>query len=360
MITLITGAPGSGKSLLLVDEFLTKAKEEGRAIVADGIPELVIEHEPAETVDKWTKSVEDASSQTGSKLVYTFPQGSLVVIDECQRVFRPRRAGSTVPAEVAAFETHRHQGLDFVLITQHPGLLDANVRRLVGRHLHIRDLGFLGRWVYEFPEATEPDRYKSAAVKRKWSLPKKSFSLYKSSSLHVKPVRGFPTALKVLAVAVVLLVGGIYYASQSISKKLNPQETSVAAPGQSIEGRISQSVVEYDPVKQTLARHPNYPESAPMFDALRQVKAMPVVVGCIQLPKRCACQTQQGTDAGVSEGFCRSFLENPPFDAYRDPVQVAKPERIEEKPVEKPASSGGSVAGQSSAAVPSSLTPASI
>ncbi len=325
MITLITGAPGCGKSLILVDEFLRPAQEQSRRIVADGIPDLVVDHDPASEVSTWTKHVEDTSSQDGRKLLFTFPQGSLVVIDECQRIFRPRRAGSVVPPEVAAFETHRHQGLDFVLITQHPGLLDQNVRRLVGRHLHIRDLGFLGRWVYEWPEASDPERFKTAPVKRKWKLPKRSFQLYKSSSLHVKPQRGFPTALKVLALSGVLLAGGVWYAWQSIEKKIHPPP-SVSHAKSPPSDKAAFVSADYNPLEFSMPRHPNYPESAPAYDSLRQVKNMPVIVGCLESKKSgCSCQTQTGTKVDVTDDYCHRFIENPPFDMYRDQVKAEDP-----------------------------------
>ena len=342
MITLITGQPGAGKTLLLVHEFLNEAKQQGRPIVADGIPDLVIEHTPAPTVPDWTHHVEDAASQDGKKLLFTFPQGSLVVIDECQRVFRPRGVSKGVPPEVAAFETHRHQGLDFILITQHPGLLDSNVRRLVGRHLHIRDLGILGRKVYEWPEATDPEKFRSAPVQRGWKLPKKSFDLYKSSSLHIKPKRGIPKGLAVLAVTVPLLLAGGFYAWQSIQKKVAPPPVAefkdikptnfspaVDAPRVVQLDRDSQ-LVEFDPVI------PGRPETAPAFDALRVVKNMPLVVGCIKTQARCTCQNQQGLDAGLDRYQCEAWLENPRFDAYREPDRVVLNDKVSpagEKPV---------------------------
>lgn len=333
MITLITGMPGCGKSLLMVHEFLRDAQEKGRLIVADGIPDLVIPHELAPEVEHWTKKIEDRASQDGEKLLFTFPQGALVVIDECQRVFRPRRAGSAVPPEVAAFETHRHQGLDFVLVTQHPGLLDANVRRLVGRHLHVRDLGILGRKVYEWPEATEPDKYRSAPVQRGWSLPKSSFSLYKSSSLHIKPKRGIPKGVVALAILVPIIIAMSLYAWSSIQKKIAPPVAVVApvpaVPGGRVEASVAGPVV--DPAVMLVEFSPavpGRPETAPAYDALRVVANMPVVVGCVQLSRRCACQNQQGTDAGLDDMQCKAWLKNPPFDAYRETLQATKnPER---------------------------------
>ncbi|WVA28241.1 hypothetical protein PCP40_33405 (plasmid) [Pseudomonas aeruginosa] len=55
------------------------------------------------------------------------------MIDEAQRVFG--NDGSRArPEKVTRFETHRHQGLDIHLITQHPSLLCTPVRKLVGKH----------------------------------------------------------------------------------------------------------------------------------------------------------------------------------------------------------------------------------
>ena len=135
MITLITGTPGSGKTAYAVSLLMEMAGS--RPIYADGVPELVIDHQPCPPVSEWTYEADDPASATGKKISFTFPANSIVVIDECQRVFRPRSSGSKVPPEVAAFETHRHLGIDFILITQHPSLVDGNIRRLVGKHIHL-------------------------------------------------------------------------------------------------------------------------------------------------------------------------------------------------------------------------------
>ncbi len=84
------------------------------------------------------------------------PAGSIVLIDEVQRLMRPRIHGSKVPAFIAELETHRHRGIDLVLITQHPMLLDSNVRRLTGQHFHvIRKFGTQMANVYEWGQVKE-------------------------------------------------------------------------------------------------------------------------------------------------------------------------------------------------------------
>ena len=140
VITLITGSPGMGKTSLVVSMLMDQPKD--RPIFVDGIPDLKIPHHPAEgDVANWHQWL---------------PVGALLVIDEVQRIFRPRSTGSKVPDGVQAMETHRHNGQDLILITQSPLLLDSNIRRLVGRHIHIKQTP-LGRYLYEWPEVGEPE-----------------------------------------------------------------------------------------------------------------------------------------------------------------------------------------------------------
>ena len=109
MITLLTGVPGSGKTSKIVYEL---QKETTRPIFVMGIPDLLLPHIPAPPVADWTvlePAPEDPSIKRPS---FTFPQNAIVVIDEAQNVYRPRPSGSKVPDIVAAFETHRHKGIE--------------------------------------------------------------------------------------------------------------------------------------------------------------------------------------------------------------------------------------------------------
>ena len=132
MITLITGAPGAGKTAALVDLLTQLGKD--RAIYCHGIPELSIDHQELVDPATWPDTV---------------PDGSIVVIDEVQTIWRPSGPGQRIPDHIAKLETHRHRGLDFYIITQGPNLAHSNVRALVGRHIPLRVIGFLGRWCYE-------------------------------------------------------------------------------------------------------------------------------------------------------------------------------------------------------------------
>lgn len=326
MITLITGTPGTGKTAYVVSEL---EKTTGRNIYVDGIPDLMLPHEVAPAVADWVSVEHDESGATSHK--WNIPANSIVIIDEAQRSFRPRPAGSKVPDYVAALETHRHAGLDFWFITQHPGLLDVNIRRLCGRHIHVRNTP-IGRRLHESTQVFDPENKseRESAVTRPYKLPAHVFGKYKSAEVHTKTGKRLPLSAYVVGVAVLAFAAVSWYGYGSIKAKLdpvpvaeNPAEVtgpamSAAAPGQPIKADPASMLVEFTPAV------PGRPETAPAYDGLRQVKYMPVVAGCIQTSSRCTCQNQQGLDAGLDNMQCQAWMKNPPFDPYRDPpVAVA-------------------------------------
>lgn len=200
MITLITGTPGAGKTLRCV-ELLAElrnsddAKTRSRLIfsnVNDLAPEIgaVAEFDPLRWMD--------------------LPEGSLIVVDECQDFWPSRPSGSKRPESVAALNTHRHKGIDLILLTQHPGLVDQDIRALVGRHLHAyrpraQEHSVWYEWSY-CETACQP-RLKPIPEKRKFN--KTIFSLYKSTVENThKPQSWWPIAKKTL-LPLGAIVGGV-------------------------------------------------------------------------------------------------------------------------------------------------------
>ena len=319
MITLITGAPGSGKSAALVAMLADLAKD--RTIYCHGIPDLAIPHVALDDPTTWPDTV---------------PDGAIIVIDECQTVWRPSGPGQKIPDHIAKLETHRHRGLDFYIITQGPNLVHSNVRALVGRHVHLRDIGFLGRWWYEWPETADNCRtgWKSAPIKKRYRLPKHIFGQYKSASIHVKPVRSFPKVVLVLAVALCAVAYLAYVVYGNISSKIAPAAAVIAPLGnlplgsapqlqQGQQAAVTPSFID-DRVA-FLPRVSTVPESAPAYDVLRQIVNMPVVSGGVCKNGLCKCYTQQGTMAGLSSEACKKWMDAPPFDHYtvKPPPTVA-------------------------------------
>jgi len=315
MITFISGAPGTGKTSALVSMLRDLGKD--RQVFVHGIPELKVPHVDLVDPANWHNDV---------------PDGSVIVIDEVQNVWRPRGPGQKVPEHVAKLETHRHRGLDFYIISQGPNLVDGNVRALIGRHVHLRELGVLGRWWYEWPECADNCRtaWKNAPIKKRYKLPKAIFKDYKSASVHIKPKRSFPVMLLVLIAAVGFCGWKAWDVYQTIMSKGAPGALSkVTAPASSSSGPApgamasaagnagGQGARVIDDRVDWIPRISHKPESAPAFDHLRQVVVMPRVVGAMAMGKRVRCVTQQGTDAGLSDAECRAWLANTPFDPYR-------------------------------------------
>lgn len=206
MITIITGVPGMGKTALVVKMMLDELEKGDRPFFVMGIPELKLDHSPVPPVDEWTEKRPDKDDPKILLDYYTFPPNSIIIIDEAQRVFRPRASSSKVPPHVAAQETHRHTGVDFWLLTQKPNLIDVNIRELTGRHIHLKKT-IMGGYLYEWPEYQDVNSKANLAmaIKRRYSPPKESFQYYKSSELHTKQPTRFHQAYLVLLLAIAMV-----------------------------------------------------------------------------------------------------------------------------------------------------------
>lgn len=338
MIILQTGVPGSGKtasvvSILMGDETYTHftdkdGRNKKRPLFVNGIPELQLEHQLLTDEQIKEQPLQDF-----------LPYGALVVIDEAQRLMGNRPTASKVPPFIEALATHRHHGLDIVLITQHPSFLDPFVRKLVQRHMHI-SIKAIGRKVYEWNECVDnPDAKVNIdkAIERQFTLPKKAFGQYKSAEVHTKVSRRFPRMLIFLIFFVPCVIWfGIYFvgrmkeryspdtatevsAAQSASDAANP-----VIPGnggtQDGQAQIYKSLTA-DMYVPTL---PEKPESKPIYDEIRQVRQFERIAGCIDGGKSdCTCYSDQATKIReISVEQCKKYVNDGlPFDPFREPEQ---------------------------------------
>ena len=329
MITLFTGSPGAGKTAALVDALMSVPAYAGRPVYVHGLDGLCVPHDLIDAA-KW--------SDLGPDGVPIVPDGSLIVIDEVQHVWRARSVGSTPPPAVAALETHRHRGLDFLLTTQAPALLDVNVRRLVGRHVHIRDTGVLGRYWYEWPECSDSMDWQRCVNKRRWSLPKSAFVMYTSASKHIKPVRSVPRVLFVALLAICAFVVLAYFAVTRIVAKnaLAPaavDQTSPALPAGAPQapslppGQTAQSGAP-DVIMDFVPRLPGHPETAKAYDHLRKIDYLPVVDGgiCWGHGQSVRCRCFAGSQvAPITADECRQLVTGGPlpYNPYKLASQVS-------------------------------------
>lgn len=316
MITVITGQPGNGKTLHtlgLVEALRVQAEREGqpRPVYYAGIPELTL---------PWI-ALDDAASW------HEVPNGSLIVIDECQRIFPVRKQGAAVPAHVSPMETHRHRGLDLFLITQHPQLVDIAVRKLAGRHLHLRrTFGREVSTVLQWERCVDPnDRsVKNEALVSSFPFPRERYGWYKSADMHTVrkslPWKKFAVLGGSLAGVVLIAAYVVNHFSAMGEEEATREKVSQAAnvprggyttkAGRSFEGWA------FAP------RMPFLPWSAPFYDDVQGVESAPRVTGCYSHRwsdgrLECRCTTQQGSRADIPRDLCMQYLERGVFDGSR-------------------------------------------
>ncbi|MGL6383496.1 zonular occludens toxin domain-containing protein [Aeromonas caviae] len=175
MITLITGRPGSGKTLLAVEMIRDNANGERiRPLFTniDGLNFGRLRCFPLDDPTAWPQ----------------LPSGAIVVIDECQKIMPPRPSGAKVPPHVDFLNEHRHAGIDLILMTPDPKLIDVLARKTVGRHLHAyRPFGMEHRKIFEWNscnEDPEPSQGEKNALITKKPFDKTLYELYTSAEVH--------------------------------------------------------------------------------------------------------------------------------------------------------------------------------
>lgn len=341
-VIVITGQPGSGKTAKCVDMLAFDPQYKGRPLFVGGIPDLKIDHEPVPPVVDWTEARPSPEDSTIIQHYFTFPQNAVVVIDEAQRIFRPRAATSKVPAEVQAFETHRHTGIDFILLTQHPGLLDSNLRKLAGRHIHIA-VTPLGRYSYEWTKCVDPESKaeRDIAARDKYVLPKRAFELYKSSELHTKIKVRMPFYVYLFAFALIALAGLSYYIYGRIFNKsdavtvakLNGEKVASGAPA-------PKTVKEY--LTEQQPRVAGLYHTAPRYDDLTKPTDAPWPSVCVSVaawrekPASCRCLDQQGNRYITTDQLCNQIATNGIFKDWgksddKRPADKSNPDSPPEK-----------------------------
>lgn len=310
MITLITGQPGAGKTLRTIWMVEDLRSRENRTVYYSGITDLALPWTELTTPEKW----------------FDCPVGSIIVIDECQRLFRPRSNGSTVPESVAAMETHRHRGLDIFLVTQHPMLLDSNIRRLVGTHVHVmRAFGAHAARVHQWGEVRENcDKSRTGSQSALWKYPKEVFGYYKSAELHTHKFR-FPPRLLLLVLGPLVLAGLLYYLASHLmglgdKKKPSPDPLgALASDGQAttLESFAPGSARRpQDWIAAHQPRLPGVPHTAPAYDEVTRPAHAPYPVGCVQIADACHCYSDQGTVLAVEPDICVSLVKTGFFRAW--------------------------------------------
>ena len=317
MIHLITGVPGSGKTLrtlwwLTQDDYL--AEDGTQRPVYSNIPGT--DHLPLPPGEDWRDT----------------PEGSIVIYDEAQQFFPATgRAGNSNDPRVQALETHRHTGHDLIFITQRYALVHHHIRSLVGRYEWVLRKTKKMAVVFKAGEVFDPrDRNKIKTVEESiWKYPTELFDKYHSASIHTKAQTKtrIPVKIKILGSVILVLVSlAVFLGYESVSNILSASENPAQAerPG-SDQGMIENAV--------KTAMPGNVPTGTRIVSQDNQItpawqkKGREGLSGCVASETSCQCFDAKGLRVDLPEGVCRHQVDQPMisritgFDNARRPSQ---------------------------------------
>lgn len=388
-IDLITGQPGNGKTLRMMQRLLAESAKTGsdrRYLVNMGIEGLEPGLVDLEMPDgkQWNLvnfgepgicTCHDGTGQIleneglkrkvldGRKLVdnpewqiemdagrphaHVIPNGALIFVDEAWKSFghMTDARGAAVPTHVTALAEHRHRGLDFIWTTQMANQIYPFVRGLIGSHTHVaRRFGSKVCTVYTWGQLCEDvntTTNREKAVEETWVHPTKTVGAkYHSATEHTIKTK-LPWKIWLIPITAIGAAVMIYFSYQSLkpdnfAASLNGQpvpESGVAAPASG--GGSERPELPTDAEGWAVYLAPVVPGlafTAPVFAENLEVTSHPqTICYIVGLPgeDRCKCVTEQATKARVTESICRAIVA----DGVYDPFKPEPDKRVE--PVEQ-------------------------
>lgn len=337
MIEMITGGPGAGKTTFAVatrlvteskatvkldDESCIKLGMElgtviPRRLVCAGVRGLKLEHErlphiltrdavPDKEVQKWNAMepgndkqpvyqrlpgeppMEGVPCLVENWWLWAMP-GDLICIDEAQYLMPRGSLGRIPPYWLWVMSTHRHYGVDFLIITQASEMIETHVKKLVTLHRHVRPvLGTPFCMVYVWDHASNTERIQTASKTRFFRWPS-YYKLFNSAVAHVKP-QTQSRAVLVLVPALLAVVGAGFWhfkkrfsdpvplaaaAAQTPAPGLPPRPGALGAPGG------------------VPARPWGYVD-------------VPDLAGCFTVGQACKCMSRSGQWVQLDAAMCRA------------------------------------------------------
>ena len=328
MIFIFTGVNGSAKTLNTIRYINEDDLFKGRPVFYFHIHELKL---------PWTELNAEQVRDWKNQL----PTGSVLVVDECHKVFPTRSAKNAVPDFIRDFDEHRSMGLDVIFISQNPMKIDVELRRLCGRHFHLeRPFGMAYTRALEWNRCVnDPQNYhdRQEAVSHKWLFRKnkKYFDQYKSAEIHTHKAK-IPLKLWLILIPVLFLVYAGYHLFTRFWSDPEPVDRGTETAPSYIEPSRSQQPVRVPREERVLSRKEwvesrvprvsGFPESASMYDEVQEVVSAPRVAACIQSDETgdCRCYTQQATLYNTTTAICKAIIEHSRFNPLRPDIAMQR------------------------------------
>lgn len=318
MLKLITGIPGSGKTLYavsmlkkVVEHNATLPVDEQRNIYCD-ITGLTIEGIEPPPLD-WRLT----------------PPKSLLIYDEAQ-FQKPFQAGRGLsPYEyIQQLTIHRKTGHEIWYITQDPKRLHGNILDMVETHWHLdRPYGAKLATIYQFRgvERTPKSRSAIERAERKtlFNYDKRLFELYQSSEVEDGIKLRLPLKTVLFVLAPFALFGFSAYTWFSDDNKM-VKGSPDAAIAQPVAAAVP--VPPVTPVEQLPALPPTQPIHVPPTNPNLQQVALVVTNN-----NNCIAKDNNGMTLNVTRDECLSF-QNKNYGSSFIPMDLLNPVYVDEAP----------------------------
>ncbi|MBR9882299.1 MAG: hypothetical protein GYB21_00975 [Oceanospirillales bacterium] len=334
MLHLFTGLPGSTKTANMLHYVQTKLKQKGKGSWA-GRPVYFYNINGC-CADGWTELTEEECRKW-----YELPEGSIILIDEAQMLFRPvQKKDQVSPPEITELERHRHKGFDLLLTTQHPMLIHTAVRRQVQMHWHLERPYGLKTKAYKWEKCrSDPDDHfaRKEAEVESVKVPNEIFTLYQSTVLDTHKKR-IPKKLLIVLGSIVFVIVGMVAVIGSITARSTPEVEAAEHNGSSVADLIQPAKPSKDddgsfkPVYPTdpneyrklfEPRLPHQPATAPVYDELMKPVVAPRTL-CYGYRKQgvdhCECVTQQMTPVDMPFARCKYIVDKGMWDPTLKPA----------------------------------------
>lgn len=315
MLYLVTGTPGSGKTLNTI-KFIRESKQfQGRNIYYFGIRDLNPEF-------GWTELKEDEA-----KAWHDLPSNSVIIFDEAYNIFPTKHGAQGTPEHVKQLAVHRHKGFDIFLICQKVvGQLDTFTRGLINRHQHYaRIMGSLNinRFTWDVCQQN-PD---SASTRKdanvdQFRMDKKYFGVYHSADEHTHTLSVPWKKVVFLFVLLGLLVLTVR-SFMAYFDRGEPEPVAVAGEGgYAVPPPVQAQQRDLTYAELVTPEIESIPWSAPIYrEKFSDVQDWPRPAACYESKRSgCRCFTQQATPLQVPESMCQAIVKGGFFD-HTKPVE---------------------------------------
>lgn len=339
-ITLVTGAPGHGKTQYAVDVANTRAAEESRQVFYCGIDGI--------TVPGWAPFDPTLTTHhTDGDRYQGVPDGAILIIDEAWKIYPQRKGTEEAPPHERILSTHRHAGYDIYLVTQHPKDVPAYARRRVEEHRHLKrklkkNIAICYVWSEGVLGEIEEGTVKNASkgTKEMYKYKPEVWAMYKSATINTVKSGKFHYKHLAFPVAIVFLLGVVWYVIDTFAGVGETYEQAQEKESALIPAVFKERGKEKSPLEWIEARLPRVeelPYSAPVYDAVNEPQSFPRLQ-CVQFGTTmrevkskvayiysypsggvCKCFTQQGSHIDVDRQTCMQVVRYGYFDpAFAD------------------------------------------